>query len=101
MIAGDASEPLDVLVIEDDADARENLRDILELDCYGVVTAGTAAEAFARDDWPRFSAIILDRRLPDATAEQILPRLRSAAPEAAVIVVTGYADLHGAIVALR
>jgi PAS domain S-box-containing protein len=101
MIAGDASEPLDVLVIEDDADARENLRDILELDLYGVVTAGTAAEAFARDDWQRFSAIILDRRLPDATAEQILPKLRSAAPDAAIIVVTGYADLQGAIAALR
>jgi PAS domain S-box-containing protein len=95
------SQPADILVIEDDADARENLRDILELDRYGVVTAGTAAEAFARDDWPRFSAIILDRRLPDATAEQILPRLRKMAPEAAVIVVTGYADLQGAIVALR
>jgi two-component system sensor kinase FixL len=95
------SRPGDILVIEDHADARENLRDILELDCYGVVTAGTAAEAFARDDWWRFSAIILDRRLPDANAEQILPRLRAVAPEAAVIVVTGYADLHGAIVALR
>ncbi|MGO9469258.1 MAG: ATP-binding protein [Isosphaeraceae bacterium] len=92
---------LDILVIEDDDDARENLRDILELDLYRVVTAGTAAEAFARDDWPRFSAIILDRRLPDAMAEQILPRLRSAAPDAAVIVVTGYADLQGAITALR
>jgi two-component system, LuxR family, sensor kinase FixL len=97
----DASQPVDILVIEDDADARENLNDILELDDYQVVTAGTAAEAFARDDWPRFSAIILDRRLPDAVAEQILPRLRSVAPEAAVIVVTGYADLHGAIAALR
>ncbi len=101
MIAGHASQPVDILVIEDDADARENLRDILELDLYRVVTAGTAAEAFARDDWPRFSAIILDRRLPDAMAEQILPRLRSAAPDAAVIVVTGYADLQGAITALR
>jgi PAS domain S-box-containing protein len=101
MIAAHASQPVDILVIEDDADARENLRDILELDLYRVVTAGTAAEAFARDDWPRFSAIILDRRLPDAMAEQILPRLRSAAPDAAVIVVTGYADLQGAITALR
>ncbi len=101
MIAVDGSQSDDILVIEDDADARENLRDILELDLYGVVTSGTAAETFARDDWPRFSAIILDRRLPDATAEQMLPRLRSAAPDAAVIVVTGYGDLQGAIAALR
>ena len=97
----DASPPLDILVIEDDADARDNLRDILELDDHRVTTAGSAAEAMARDDWARFAAIILDRRLPDATAEQLMPRLKAAAPDAAVIVVTGYSDLQGAIAALR
>ena len=96
----DASPPVDILVIEDDADARANLRDILELDDHRVATAGSAAEALGRDDWARFAAIILDRRLPDATAEQLLPRLKAAAPDAAVIVVTGYADLQGAIAAL-
>ncbi len=88
-------------MIEDDADARENLRDILELDDHRVATAGSAAEAMARETWRRFAAIILDRRLPDATAEQLMPRLKAAAPDAAVIVVTGYADLQGAIAALR
>jgi PAS domain S-box-containing protein len=96
-----ASPPLDILVIEDDADARDNLRDILELDDHRVATAGSAAEAMARGDWERFAAIILDRRLPDATAELLMPRLKAAAPDAAVIVVTGYADLQGAIAALR
>jgi PAS domain S-box-containing protein len=93
--------PLDILVIEDDADARDNLRDILELDDHRVATAGSASEAMARDDWARFAAIILDRRLPDTTAEQLMPRLKAAAPDAAVIVVTGYSDLQGAIAALR
>jgi PAS domain S-box-containing protein len=93
--------PLDILVIEDDADARENLRDILELDDHRVATAGSAAEAMDRDDLAKFPAIILDRRLPDATAEQLLPRLKAEAPDAAVIVVTGYSDLQGAIAALR
>ncbi len=96
-----ASPPLDILVIEDDADARDNLRDILELDEHRVTIAGSAAEAMARVDWVNFAAIILDRLLPDATAEQLMPRLKAAAPDAAVIVVTGYADLQGAIAALR
>ncbi len=97
----DAAPPLDILVIEDDADARDNLRDILELDDHRVATAGSAAEAMARDDLPRFTVVILDRRLPDATAEQLMPRLKATAPGAAVIVVTGYSDLQGAIAALR
>ena len=54
-----------------------------------------------RKDWAAISAILLDRRLPDGTAEELLPRLRQLAPEAAILIVTGYADLQGAIAALR
>lgn len=92
---------LHVLVIEDDADTRANLRDILELDDHRVEAAATAAEALARHDWSTIAVIILDRRLPDATADELLPWLRREAPEAAVIIVTGYADLQGAVSALR
>lgn len=97
----DDHSPINILVIEDDADTRANLRDILELDDHRVVTAAHAAEALDRDNWDQFGAIILDRGLPDATAEQLLPRLKALAPDAAVIVVTGYADIQGAIAALR
>ena len=38
----DSPPPLDILVIEDDAHTRENLRDILELDDHRVSTAGSA-----------------------------------------------------------
>jgi signal transduction histidine kinase/ActR/RegA family two-component response regulator len=93
--------PLPVLVIEDDPDTRANLRDVLELDDYHVVTVGTAAEALRYPDLSRLTAIILDRRLPDGTAEDLLPRLRQLAPQAAVIIATGYADVQGAITALR
>jgi signal transduction histidine kinase len=90
-----------VLVIDDDPDTRANLRDILELDGYHVETAGTKAEAFARDNWPEIAAILLDRKLPDGTAEEILPRLKELTPQADILIVTGYADLQGAVAALR
>ncbi|HEY7426854.1 MAG TPA: response regulator, partial [Gemmataceae bacterium] len=90
-----------VLVVDDDADTRRNLGDILELDDFQVETAGTAAEVLKRNDWQRISAILLDRRLPDGNAEELLPRLRQLAPEAAILIVTGFADLQGAIAALR
>jgi PAS domain S-box-containing protein len=90
-----------VLVIDDDADTRANLCDILAMDAYEVETAGSAAEAMVRRNWADLAAVILDRRLPDGTAEQMLPRLRQLAPAAAVLLVTGYSDLDGAISALR
>lgn len=94
-------QPLHVLVIDDDADTRSNLRDILELDDYRVETAATVAETLNRKNWSELAAILLDRKLPDGSAEQLLPRLRQLAPDAAIMIVTGYADLEGAITAIR
>ena len=71
-----ASPPLCLLVVDDDADTRSNLRDILDLDGHTVETAGTVAEVLARPSWDHIAAILLDRRLPDGTAEDLLPRLR-------------------------
>lgn len=95
------TDALHILVIEDDPDTRAYLSDILELDDHQVELAGSAAEALGRGDLSSISAIILDRKLPDATADELLPRLRQAAPGAAILIVTGYADLEGAITALR
>jgi PAS domain S-box-containing protein len=95
------SAPVDILVVEDDPDGRANLRDILELDGHRVTAVGSAAEALEQANLDQFLAIILDRRLPDATAEELIPKLKDADPNAAVIVVTGYSDLQGAIAALR
>jgi PAS domain S-box-containing protein len=92
---------MQVLVVEDDEDTQANLRDILELDDWRVETAGSVAEVFARRDWSNIALVILDRRLPDGSAEEVLPQLKSLAPNVSVIVATGYADLEGAIAALR
>ena len=90
-----------VLIIEDDADTRANLRDILELDNYRVAEAESVAAALEGRDWSEYLAILVDRRLPDGTATDLLPKLRQLAPEAAIIVVTGLADLAGAIEAIH
>jgi signal transduction histidine kinase len=90
-----------VLVIEDDEAARANLRDILEIDEYQVETVGSAAEALRAPDLKHVGAILLDRKLPDALAEDLLPRLKHEAPDAAILIITGYADLESAIKAMR
>jgi signal transduction histidine kinase len=90
-----------ILAIEDDKDALSNLCDILELDGYTVTSAGTLKEATEGHTWSDFSVILLDRRLPDANADTLLPLIRAAAPNVGLIVITGYADLEGTIAALR
>lgn len=93
--------PLRIVVIEDDPDTRANLCDILALDDYQVDTAGSVREALQRRVWSDVFAIILDRRLPDGQAEELLPRLKRVAPDAAILIVTGFPDLEGAISCLR
>jgi PAS domain S-box-containing protein len=96
-----ANSSMHVLVVDDDPDTRANLCDILELDDHRVETAGSIAEALRRDNWADITAILLDRKLPDGTAEEILPRLKEVAPRADVLIVTGHADIQGAVDALR
>jgi DNA-binding NtrC family response regulator len=89
------------LVIEDDDDTRANIADILEPDGYPVDGAGSVREALDRSNWGDYEAVLIDRRLPDGTAEDLVPRLRERAPHAALIILTGYGDIVGAIQALR
>jgi two-component system, LuxR family, sensor kinase FixL len=90
-----------VLVVDDDEDTRLNLCDILELDGYRVEVAGTAQELLARERWEEVSLVLLDRKLPDGTAQDVVPLLRQKVPQVAIIIVTGYADVEGAIAALQ
>ncbi|MDX2035863.1 MAG: response regulator [Isosphaeraceae bacterium] len=90
-----------ILVVEDDPDARANMIDILELDDFEVCSAGSSAEALERIEIGSYFAVIVDRRLPDVRLDELLPALKERAPGASFIVVTGYADINGAIAALR
>ncbi len=92
---------LSILIIDDDFRTRSSLRRILKLDGYRVEEAGTAAEALNRENWKDYFAILLDRNLPDGTAEELLPDIRRLAPDASILIVTGDADLDSSIAAMR
>ena len=90
-----------VLIVEDDFETRAALSDVLESDGYDVEGVCTAKEALEHDDLGQYTAIILDRRLPDGNADSLLPELRELAPNTSVIIATGHADLDSTIAALR
>ncbi len=88
-----------VLVAEDDDDTRSNLCDILELDGYVVSGVSTVAATLAHEHLAEFAAIILDRNLPDGTADDLLPQLNALSPNAICIIITGDADIDGTLTA--
>jgi signal transduction histidine kinase len=90
-----------VFAVEDDLDTQSNLRDILSLDGYQLEVVSTIGAALRRQQLNQFFAFILDRQLPDGSADDLLPHIRKAAPSAGILIVTGHADLRGTITALR
>ena len=56
---------------------------------HEVTQARTAAEALALTEQLQPRVIVLDHLLPDGTSEELLPRLREAAPNARVLLISG------------
>lgn len=97
----EAPSPLSILILEDDPDACENLQDILEFDRHRVTTFQSSRVALASPDLNTADVILLDWKLPDASALELLPLLTRQAPEADIIIITGFGDFDRAVLALR
>jgi len=95
------SNPARILIVEDEPDTRANLCDLLELFGFDPFAVGSGAEALAHPELSSAEVIVLDRKLPDLLADDLLPILREQLPETDVIVATAHADLDGTIAALR
>jgi signal transduction histidine kinase len=93
--------PPRILIVDDERDACTSLRRILRLDGYEVDIAHRVSETMIPREWSHYLAVVLDRKLPDGTAETLLPWIRQRAPSTAIIIVTGYADLESSIAAIR
>ena len=90
-----------VLIVEDDDDARRNMEDILSLDGYEIQSVShclPAIEAVERDS---FAAVIVDWKLPDSNADQLIPIIIKHQPDTPVVVVTGLREFDTAVKALR
>lgn len=90
-----------VLIVEDDESGRENLADILELDGHQVYGAATGQAALEICETTQFDSLILDWKLPDQSADVLIPKLRKVQPDKPIIVVTGYGDVELVVLAMR
>jgi len=84
---------LRVLLIEDDVQARELYRDILEAAGYRVAEAPTAAAAMEALGKERFDAAVVDYSLPDLDGLSLARRIVAAYPGVALVFASGYGSL--------
>lgn len=83
--------PLNILVVEDSADTREELVDFLSARTWQVHAAGTVADAEAMLATVAVDMLILDLTLPDGAGLDLAARLRVNQPAIGIIMLSGRA----------
>ena len=86
-----------ILIVEDEKDVSQVLREYLEEKGYEVTTAGTCAEAEQLWRASRPDAAVLDYNLPDGNALSLIPRLKAVDSLIPVIILTGYGSIDLAV----
>lgn len=78
-----------IFVVEDDADNREIIEELLRLLGHEVTSAGSAEEALAIFNPADFDVLITDLHLPGMSGTNLATRLRETCPSLRVIVASG------------
>src|SRR5579863_4983757 len=83
-----------VLLLDDDLDLRHAYASHLAANGFLVEEAGTVVEAIKSFEAVRPDVAILDFRLEDGTALDLLPKFKEVEPTTPVIVLTGYGSME-------
>jgi DNA-binding response OmpR family regulator len=86
--------PTRLLIVDDDPDICEILRDRLESQGYAIEVAGNAREAILMIDKCLPTGILLDFMLPTIDGLQLLREVRRAYPLLPVVIITANKEEH-------
>src|SRR5437660_6837653 len=90
-----------VLIIDDEAEIRESLQTLLELENFEVETAVTGEEGLQRVGDRPFDLVLLDLALPGRSGMEILSDIRSHDAHLPVIMITAYGTVENAVRAMQ
>ncbi len=79
-----------ILIIDDEAEIRESLETLLQLEGYTVVSAASGHEGMTQIGEHTFDVVMLDLALPDKNGMDVLTDIRMLHPQQAVIMITAY-----------
>ncbi|MDY0102075.1 MAG: sigma-54 dependent transcriptional regulator [Lentimicrobium sp.] len=92
---------LRVLILDDEVDFAEELKEFLQLRDFEVYTANTPGEGFESLRRRPYDLMILDIRLPGMSGLEILKQVRKQYPSMEVIIISGHGDMDSVIQAMR
>jgi two-component system response regulator AtoC len=100
--AAETQSAVNILVVDDDAETRDLLREVLGDEGYNVVVSSSGEEALEVGKQECFDIIISDIKLgPSLTGLDVLKAYKSIQPESEVILITAFGSMETAIEALK
>ena len=90
-----------ILIVDDELIARENLEHVLRKEGYEVVAEENGAAALATLKKREFDLVMTDLRMQQVDGMQILERTKELYPHTEVIMITGYATVTSAVEAMQ
>lgn len=90
-----------ILVVDDEGAIRYSITKTLQRVGYHVEAAASGEEALEMMKNQTYDVVLTDIRMPGLTGVELLRRIKEQAPDAIVILLTGYASLETAIESLR
>jgi DNA-binding NtrC family response regulator len=90
-----------ILIVDDEDLVRLGVRSFLAANGFEPIEAVTCQQAEEAFQEHHPDAVLLDFRLPDGTAFELLQRLRALDPEVPVLVLTGYGSIELAVRAIK
>jgi two-component system response regulator HydG len=96
-----SSDPLRVLVIDDDKSLATALAEGLTRRGHAVTVAHTGKSGLARLQADEFDVVLTDLRLGDADGLSVVKQARQSQPDAEVFVITGFGEVKTAVEAMK
>lgn len=90
-----------ILVVDDDADMRELVHDMLKDRGHQVTTAGTGAEALKVLGEQDIAVVLTDLRMKGMQGLELLAEIRRANPDIGVILMTAFGSVETAVEAMK
>src|SRR6202047_1534785 len=90
-----------VLIIDDEAEIRESLQTLLEMEGFAVETADTGEAGLQRLGEQPFDLILLDLALPGRDGMDILTEIHTHEARLPVIMITAYGTVENAVRAMQ
>ncbi len=90
-----------ILIVDDEPSIRDICKDILEDEGYRITVAVDGQDAVDKMDYFDFDLFLVDMSMPRISGLELMRVIKNKQPFAVIIILTGFASVHGAVKAIH